>query len=227
MSYATYAEEYHRRVQEELSGPAFVGELVDVAGLSVRHRRILDIGCGDATHLAAAVNRFPDIEDALGIDLSPDMLAQAGPLPPVCRTVAADMRAIPADDASFDFVYSRYAIHYSADLAATFAEVARVTRPGGTFYLKDAHPITGLMLKPSRDYSVKEDAEFRLQCARHLTVRHPCFTFAEYVDAALGQGWQIVGCGERMGRRSSSSEFHPFRVPTIITFTLRRAAVLT
>ncbi|GHJ53036.1 hypothetical protein Nm8I071_23430 [Nonomuraea sp. TT08I-71] len=211
-------------MQDELSGDSFVDELVTAAGLSARHRRVLDIGCGDATHLAAVAARFPSIEEGLGIDLSPEMLAQAGPLPPALRTAVADMRAIPAEDASFDFVYSRYAIHYSEDLAATFADVARVTRPGGTFYFKDAHPITGLMLKPSRDYAVKEDAEFRLQCARHLTVRHPCFTFAEYVEAAVGQGWEIVGCRERMGRRSQSPEFHPYRVPTIITFALRRRA---
>jgi SAM-dependent methyltransferase len=217
-----FAEVYHQRVREESSGPTFLRELMENAGLSAAHRRVLDIGCGDATHLTAVVDRFPGIEYGLGIDLSPAMLAQSVQLPPVVQTAVADMQRIPAADACFDFVFSRYTIHYSKPLAATFAEVARVTRAGGIFYVRDAHPITGLMLKPSRDYATKEDADFPVQCAPHLTVSHPCFTFAEYVEAIVGHGWEILHCREPMGRRSSAPEFAPYRVPTVITFTLRR-----
>jgi SAM-dependent methyltransferase len=58
-------------------------------------------------------------------------------------TVEADMRdlhLLPA--AHFDLVWQPYSLNFVPDVRAVFAEVARVIRPGGTYYLHCANPFT-------------------------------------------------------------------------------------
>lgn len=214
------AEEYLAGLKASVNDSLLERELIHRAGFTEWHKRVLDIGCGDATHLAFLVARFPSLECAVGLDISYDMLKQSGGESTRLRLAVADMNSIPVEDCQFDFVYSRYAIHYSEDLCRTLGEVARVTRPGGTFYFRDAHPISGLMLKRSLDYERKESATFVLQCDSRLYTRHPCFTFEEYITAIVSNGWHIVDMHEIFGKRASAPEFAPYRIPTTLAFKL-------
>ncbi len=61
--------------------------------------RLLDVGCGTARRLEAS-----RADEPIGVDLSVDMLRQSR-LPGVLA--AADVRALPFADASFDWVWCR------------------------------------------------------------------------------------------------------------------------
>lgn len=50
---------------------------------------------------------------------------------------SGDARALPLEDGSFDVVYSRLMLQYVAERDVAVAEMARVTRPGGTVVLFD------------------------------------------------------------------------------------------
>lgn len=101
--------------------------------------RVLDLGCGDGRHLQSlAAAGVP----ALGLDLSPDLLAVArerlagsGALP----LMRGDMRRLPVRDAAFTAVASLFtAFGYFGALAANrpvVAEVARALRTGGHWFL--------------------------------------------------------------------------------------------
>ncbi len=54
----------------------------------------------------------------------------------VLKTGAERIGAIP--DSTLDIAFSFNSLHHFSDKAAAFAEVARVLRPGGTLYIKDA-----------------------------------------------------------------------------------------
>lgn len=55
--------------------------------------------------------------------------------------VQGDMRDLSAfDAAAFDLVYHPYALNFVPEARTVFAEVARVLRPGGTYYLHCANP---------------------------------------------------------------------------------------
>ncbi|MEM9555888.1 MAG: methyltransferase domain-containing protein [Acidobacteriota bacterium] len=67
----------------------------------------------------------------LAVDITDHLrLAPRGDDPHLARAVA-DMNRLPLQDAVADIVWATAAAHHSWDLARTFAEAARVLRPGG------------------------------------------------------------------------------------------------
>jgi SAM-dependent methyltransferase len=99
--------------------------------------KILDLGCGNgwATRLLAKTTSGVQ---AIGIDVSPAMIAQAEELHSF--TIRARYEVCPIEqldfgDAHFDKVFSMEALYYSIDLEAALAEVLRVLKPGGTAHV--------------------------------------------------------------------------------------------
>jgi SAM-dependent methyltransferase len=89
-------------------------------------RRLLDVGCGTGSALLPMVRRG---YDAVGVDVSPGMLAVArSKVGDGVQLVAADMRSLP-ELGRFDLVWSvadavNY-LHSEAELVATFAGLRR------------------------------------------------------------------------------------------------------
>ncbi len=103
---------------------------------------VLDLACGtgDLTALLRAAGHR-----ALGADLSFGMLAAAGAAGrgPVLE---ADAAALPLADGALDGIVSGFALRNFTDLAAIFAEAARVLRPGGRIALLEVDtPAAGLL----------------------------------------------------------------------------------
>ena len=86
---------------------------------------VLDVATGTGL-IARALERRHRCR-VIGIDLTEAML-QAGPRRPVS---AADARALPFADGTFDGLTFSYLLRYVEDPAATLRELARVVRPGG------------------------------------------------------------------------------------------------
>lgn len=99
---------------------------------------VLDLGCGTGSvTLAAAVATAPE-GVAVGVDISPEMVAAA-------KRRAADVgrhniefrlgraEEIPADDSTFDRVVASLSLMYVIDREAAAHEIARVLKPGGRF----------------------------------------------------------------------------------------------
>jgi malonyl-CoA O-methyltransferase len=91
-------------------------------------RSLLDVGCGTARRL-----RVSGAALAVGVDLTFEMLAQAG----TERVAAADVRALPFADASFDVTWCRLVLGHVVNLDAAYAELARVCRENGSVVVSD------------------------------------------------------------------------------------------
>jgi ubiquinone/menaquinone biosynthesis C-methylase UbiE len=66
------------------------------------------------------------------------------------RTQQGDMRDLSVLDASsFDLVYHPYALNFVPDAGAVFAQVARVLRPGGMYYVMCANPFASGLTEAS------------------------------------------------------------------------------
>lgn len=91
--------------------------------------RLLDAGCGIG-------RRIRDIPNAVGIDLSPEMLAIGG----ARNVVTGDIRSMPFDSNSFDMVWSRLVLGHLPDPFRAYQEMFRVCIPDGYVFVTDFHP---------------------------------------------------------------------------------------
>jgi SAM-dependent methyltransferase len=115
--------------------------LVEIVA-SADPRDLLDIGTGTGRMLEILA---PQVEQAVGIDQSREMLAvarvnleQAGL--DNGRVRLGDMYQLALPDASFDAVVIHQVLHYADRPAAVVAEAARVLRPQGILVLVDFAP---------------------------------------------------------------------------------------
>lgn len=99
--------------------------------------RILDVGCGTGTLLAAIAEHGPPAK-LTGVDLSPAMLGVARrKLGERASLVAGEAGRLPFADRCLDLVLSSSALHYWWDAAAGLAEIFRVLAPGGRVAITD------------------------------------------------------------------------------------------
>lgn len=129
-----YTDLYSHRNRAEAER---VAELLAVR-VPLRGARVLDAACGAGRHLDALRIRGAE---AVGFDLSEDLLKGAAKIAPVAR---ADMRAFPFRDGRFDGVLSMFTSfgYFSGDEnGRVLDETVRVLRPGGWFLLDYLNPV--------------------------------------------------------------------------------------
>ncbi|NIA67500.1 metalloregulator ArsR/SmtB family transcription factor [Pelagibius litoralis] len=100
---------------------------------------LLDVGTGTGRILEILAGQ---VERAVGIDLSPDMLMIArSKLERArlrnCVVRKGDMYNLPAATGSFDAVTVHQVLHYAERPAQAIEEAARVLRPGGRLFIVD------------------------------------------------------------------------------------------
>jgi SAM-dependent methyltransferase len=125
------------------------GELGDVSGKTLLH---LQCNMGSDTlswaRLGARVT---------GVDLADVTIERARALAQetglTARFVQSDLYALPERlDEQFDIVFTSYgALCWLPDLAGWARIAARYVRPGGSFYIVDAHPATNALAQDSGD----------------------------------------------------------------------------
>jgi SAM-dependent methyltransferase len=124
-----YADDRNLRARQRLwtcQVPRFdiTGWVLDLAGV-LPGMRVLDAGCGNGMYLRALRERQVN---AVGCDLSPGMLRQAGH----SDLVNADVTALPARSGAFDVVLAGHLLDLVPGRRAAIGEFRRVLAPGGT-----------------------------------------------------------------------------------------------
>ncbi|MBJ7608079.1 MAG: class I SAM-dependent methyltransferase [Candidatus Dormibacteraeota bacterium] len=114
---------------------------VDFARLRLQAgARVLDIGCGNGRHAFEALRRgaqvvATDLDDAALVEVERMAAAMAlaceVPAGAGLRTVRADARHLPFDEAEFDVVIAAEVLEHIDEDAVAIAELCRVLRPGG------------------------------------------------------------------------------------------------
>jgi arsenite methyltransferase len=104
---------------------------------------VLDHACGAGTDLLLAARRVGPTGRAIGVDMTPAMLACAkeaarlAGLADRTRLLPGMMEELPVDAGSVDFVLSNGVVNLAPDKERVFAEIARVLAPGGRLLLGD------------------------------------------------------------------------------------------
>lgn len=134
-SYDRVADEYARRIYDELQHKPLDCQLLDRFAESVRNLGIAcDLGCGPG-HIA----RYLHVRgvQVCGMDLSAEMVQRARQLNPGIEFNQGDMRALPVKENSWAGVAAFYAIVNLPphDVVLALREMLRVLMPGGRLLL--------------------------------------------------------------------------------------------
>lgn len=133
--YAPVATAYREQLSDELAGKAldraFLDAFVERVTRTATGGPIVDVGCGPG-HVARylAARGASAVE---GVDISPEMIAEAAATHPGLRFRVADMFALPYRDAEVAGIVAFYSIVHlrSDELVAPFREFHRVLAPAG------------------------------------------------------------------------------------------------
>jgi SAM-dependent methyltransferase len=154
-----------RRIFERLVSlvsPAYFG----LADGHFAGRTVLDVGCGSNANASVAFLRA-GAAHVHSADLGSDWMDCAGaalaPYGDRSSLSAQDVLGLALDDASFDFVHCAGVLHHTREPERGFAELARVTRPGGHTFVTVMGTTGGLVYEAVnrlRD-AYRADAAFR------------------------------------------------------------------
>lgn len=130
--------ERHRGKNDPGGYHALIDDLeVDFAMRFLHGGDVLEVGCGTGLileRLAKSARR------AVGIDLSPGMLEKARERG--LEVYEASATELPFDDASFDVTCAFKVLAHIPDVKTALAEMARVTRGGGTILAELYNPLS-------------------------------------------------------------------------------------
>lgn len=140
---------------------------------------VLDLGTGSGYALRALAEAR-GIGRGYGLDGAPRMLLNAAGYTddPRIGFVAGDFDALPLAADSVDHVFSMEAFYYAPDPVHTIEEVARVLRPGGTFYCA---------------VNFFAESEHTHGWQEHISIEMTCWSRAEYRDAFRAGGLHVAG----------------------------------
>jgi len=116
--------------------------------LALEGRTVLDLGCGAGIDCFIAAQLVGPSGRVIGVDMTDEQLEIArrniapimenlGYTAPNVEFVKARIEELPIESNSMDVVISNCVINLSADKERVFAEIWRVLKPGGEFYISD------------------------------------------------------------------------------------------
>jgi demethylmenaquinone methyltransferase / 2-methoxy-6-polyprenyl-1,4-benzoquinol methylase len=123
------------------SGGIYRRKLLSEIGVTAGSR-VLDVACGTGQVSAAAMALVGPTGTVIGVDPSEGMRRVAEERRKI-KTLDGTADRLSVEDGSFDFVVMGYALRHVSDLLASFREMRRVLRPGGTVMLMEIAPPKG------------------------------------------------------------------------------------
>ncbi|MHC3469523.1 class I SAM-dependent methyltransferase [Streptomyces sp. 7R007] len=165
---------------------------------------MLDAACGTGRHTAYLRDLGHHV---IGVDASPDMLAQARKHLPDVDLHEADLHRLPVADNTVDTVVCTLALPHAPEPVPVPAEFARVLRPGGNLVISDAHLLVSY-LRPTLARRPGPDGLPSLLAEYHRPL-------SASLAAALPLGLQVRHCEEpRRPHRLTNPGTAPDPLPT-------------
>jgi len=149
-------------------------ELCEAAGVSAADR-VLDVAAGNGNASLAALRRFAEVTST---DYVPELLEQGRRRAEAdclsLHTQVADAEALPFDDGSFDAVVAVSSFEFISDFDRACAEIVRVLRPDGSFFVVTPgdSPFLDLGLKILTGADAERDYQGKRKLVMPALLRH-------------------------------------------------------
>lgn len=166
-------------------------------------RRVLDLACGTGrigAWLSARVRATID-----GVDLTPEMLELARAKGIYRDLWVASVSDTGAPAGHYDLCTQSLADEHLDDLRPLYAEVARITQPGGCFVLVGYHPQFLMQGMPTH---------FKRETGEQITIRSYVHLLSAHVKAGLARGWALCEMDEGLvddAWLSKKAKWEPYR----------------
>jgi SAM-dependent methyltransferase len=147
--------------------------------------RTLDLACG--TGRIGRWLRGRGVRSLDGIDLTPEMLAQARGKEVYDRLLQGDLRATGLPPAVYDLIVEVLADEHLPELAPLYAEAARLSGVGGRLVLVGYHP-QFLMNGIPTHFDRSDGQSMAIESHVHL--------LSDHVKAAQASGWALLEMDE-------------------------------
>ena len=152
--------------------------------------QIVDLGCGTGEQTAQLARRFPQAQ-VLGLDSSPEMLAQAAAhTRPGLRFEQGDIGQLAGE---YDLIYSNAALQWLPDHPALLARLWDHLRPGGVLAVQvpanHDHASHRLLTETADEFGAELGGSTRLGTAHGTS---PVLTPAAYAECLDGLGAQNI-----------------------------------
>ena len=142
---------------------------------------VLDVACGTGRIGAWLRSRCAAVID--GVDITPEMLDVARSKG-IYRTLrVADVLSTGLPPEAYDLCIQSLADEHLPELQPLYSEVARVTRPGGTFVIAGFHPQFLMAGMPTH---------FNRLSGEPVTIRSYVHLLSDHVKAAHAFGWSLL-----------------------------------
>lgn len=225
--YSTIANKYHEHMLGKSSSPD--DDFISICGLSNKKIRVLEYGCGSGIDAKYFIDKYKNIISYTGIDNSDEMVEKFRKTltQDKVKGIFADIDTYKPEIGYYDLIFGKCSVHYTNDLDTLMKKVYTALKLGGYFCLRDAHPFVGLFRKKSKKYDKKEIVEFPFAGGcKEISVKHPTFTFQEYVNTSSKVGFRIVSLKENMSKQGKELAkelgLDGYIIPTSFTLILKK-----
>ncbi len=130
---------YNRQTQDATHLMQIINAIQVTAGM-----KILDLGTGTGYLSFPVAEKYPNAQ-VTGLDIVEKALEKnreraASDGLKNLHFISYNGMELPFENEQFDLVITRYALHHFPAIRDTFAEISRVLKPGGRFFLSDPAP---------------------------------------------------------------------------------------
>ena len=175
--YGEWAKTYEQIVQDVMDLRMFNWvQSVDWASADA----ILDLACG--TGRIGQWLRQQTSAPIDGVDFTPEMLSQAQERGLYRNLTEGNITQTSLPDAAYDLCVQSLADEHLPELEPLYAEVARLTRPGGQFVIVGVHPQFFMQGMPTH---------FDRDSGETVTIRTYVHLLSDHVQSALAAGWTL------------------------------------
>ena len=179
--------QWSRSYDRNMTGDLDIELLQQLTTVDFCVERVIDLACGTGrigTWLASVGAR-----EIVGVDLCPEMLAEAAKRGVYRELRNEDIRATELPSALADLVINVLSVEHLPSLAPFYAELARLVRSGGHVVLVGFHPHFLLNGIPTH---------FDLETGEALAIETTIHLFSDHVASARAVGFQLIDARERV-----------------------------